>query len=181
LRITGVASRTDAQPVSRFRAFLPFLLDLVVPILAYVVLHRLGVSDVLALTVGGLATGVNATIGTLRRRRLDGIGLLVVLEITVSIGLLLVTNDARILLIKPSFYLALGAIYAFITCLVGRPIFYEAAKPFATRGDPPRLAAHERARGTLAKLPSGGKDRNPGLGPGLSGRRGLAGDGRLLV
>jgi len=142
---TGEHSDMATQPVSRFRAFLPFLLDLVVPIVAYFVLHGLGVSDVVALTVGGLATGVNATIGTIRRRRLDGIGLLVVLEIALSIGLLFVTNDARILLIKPSFYVALAAIYAFITCIVGRPIGYEAAKPFASRGDPTRLAAYELA------------------------------------
>lgn len=142
---TGSAPTVTAQPASRFRAFVPLLLDLVVPFVAYVVLHGLGVSAVIALTVGGLATGVNATIGTIRRRRLDGIGLLVVLEIALSIGLLVVTNDARILLIKPSFYVALGAIYAFITCIVGRPIFYEAAKPFASRGDPALLAAYELA------------------------------------
>jgi hypothetical protein len=134
-----------SQPVTRYRAFLPYLLDLVVPIVTYFVLHGLGVSDVLALTIGGLGTGVNATVGTIRRRRLDGIGLLVVLEIALSIGLLFVTNDERILLIKPSFYVTLAALYAFITCLVGRPLGFEASKPIASRGDPLRLAAYERS------------------------------------
>src|SRR5262249_35376300 len=32
-----------------------------------------------------------------------------------------------------------------VTCVVGRPIGYEVAKPIASRGDPLRLAAYERA------------------------------------
>jgi hypothetical protein len=49
------------------------------------------------------------------------------------------------LLIKPSFYVGFAAIYAFATCLVGKPIGFEGAKPIATKGDPERLAAYERA------------------------------------
>jgi hypothetical protein len=92
-----------------------------------------------------MVTAVNAVVGTVRRRRLDSIGLLVVAEIALSIALLLITDDPRILLIKPSFYVGFAAIYAFATCLVGKPIGYESAKPFATKGDPERLAAYERA------------------------------------
>jgi intracellular septation protein A len=92
-----------------------------------------------------MVTAINAVVGTVRRRRLDSIGLLVVAEIALSIALLLITEDPRILLIKPSFYVGFAAIYAFATCLVGEPIGYESAKPFATKGDPERLAAYERA------------------------------------
>jgi hypothetical protein len=121
------------------------LIDIVAPIVVYFILHSIGVGDVLALTIGGMVTAINALVGTVRRRRLDSIGLLVVAEIALSIALLLITQDPRILLIKPSFYVGFAAIYAFATCLVGRPIGYESAKPIATKGDPVRLAAYERA------------------------------------
>jgi hypothetical protein len=130
---------------TRLQALLPMLFDIGAPIIVYFILHSLGVGDVLALTIGGMVTAINAIVGTVRRRRLDSIGLLVVAEIALSIALLLVTEDPRILLIKPSFYVGFAAIYAFVTCFVGRPIGYEAAKPIATKGDPERLAAYERA------------------------------------
>jgi len=121
------------------------LIDIGAPIIVYFILHSLGVGDVLALTIGGMVTAINALVGTVRRRLLDSIGLLVVAEIALSIALLLITQDPRILLIKPSFYVGFAAIYTFATCLVGRPIGYESGKPFATKGDPERLAAYERA------------------------------------
>jgi len=130
---------------TRLRALLPMLIDIVAPILVYFILHSIGVGDVLALTIGGMVTAVNALVGTVRRRRLDSIGLLVVAEIALSIALLLIAQDPRILLIKPSFYVGFAAIYAFATCLVGRPIGFESAKPMATKGVPERLAAYERA------------------------------------
>ena len=121
------------------------LIDIVAPIVVYFILHSLSVVDVLALTICGMVTAIIALVGTVRRRRLDTIGLLVVAEIALSIALLLFTHDPRILLIKPSFYVGFAAIYAFATCLVGRPIGFESAKPIATKGDPERLAAYERA------------------------------------
>jgi hypothetical protein len=130
---------------TRLRGLLPILIDIVAPILVYFILHSIGVGDVLALTIGGMVTAINALVGTVRRRRLDSIGLLVVAEIALSIVLLLITQDPRILLIKPSFYVGFAAIYAFATCLLGRPIGFESAKPMATKGDPERLAAYERA------------------------------------
>jgi intracellular septation protein A len=121
------------------------LIDIGAPIIVYFVLHSLGVGDVLALSIGGMLTAINALVGTVRRRRLDSIGLLVVAEIALSIALLLITEDPRILLIKPSFYVGFASIYALASCLVGKPIGYESAKPFASKGDPERLAAYERA------------------------------------
>ena len=133
---TGGSVVTSTPSPTRLRALLPMLIDIGAPIIVYFILHSLGVGDVLALTIGGMVTAINALVGTVRRRRLDSIGLLVVAEIALSIALLLITEDPRILLIKPSFYVGFAAIYTFATCLVGRPIGYESGKPFATKGDP---------------------------------------------
>jgi|HigsolmetaGSP12D_1036236.scaffolds.fasta_scaffold00446_15 hypothetical protein len=130
---------------NKFQALLPFLLDLIIPVIVYHVLHHIGLSDFIALTASGMAAGMTTVIETILRRRLDGIGLLVVIEIVLSIALMFWTNDPRILLIKPSFYVAAAAIYAWTTCFVGRPFSYEVAKPMATKGDPIRQAAYELA------------------------------------
>jgi hypothetical protein len=100
---TGGSVVTSTPSPTRLRALLPMLLDIGAPIIVYFILHSLGVGDVLALTMGGMITAINALVGTVRRRRLDSIGLLVVAEIALSIALLLITEDPRILLINSSY------------------------------------------------------------------------------
>jgi intracellular septation protein A len=130
---------------SRLRTLLPTLLDLVIPTAGYFLLHWAGLSDVWALTIAGAATGVNALIHTIRRRRLDALGLLVVAEVAVSVALVVVTNDPRLILARPAVYLAVAGVVNLISCLAGRPLSYTAATPMATKGDPVRAVAYERA------------------------------------
>src|SRR5439155_17975028 len=73
------------------------------------------------------------------------VGVLVILEIALSVVLLFVTDDPRIVAIKPAFYTILAGLYLGATCFVGRPAVYVAATPMATRGDPVRAVAYERA------------------------------------
>lgn len=134
---------TPAAAPSKLRAAAPLLADIVIPVAGYYLLHALGLDDFWALTVSGLATGLNAVVNTIRRRRLDGLGLLVVIELALSIALLFTTRDPRIVLIKPSFYIAVGGLYALVSCFAGRPLVYYSAMPFATRGDVKRLDAYE--------------------------------------
>ena len=137
----------------RIRALAPFLLDLVLPIAAYYLLHTgFGVSPFWALAIGGLATTVNAVLTTVRRGRLDAFGGLVVLEVALSLVLLFVTDDPRVLLLKPAFYVGVGGLYALGTLVVGRPLVYESGKPFATQGDPGLMAAYERCWDTSAQF-----------------------------
>lgn len=80
---------------------LPILLDVVVPIGGYFLLHALGMTDFWALTIAGAGTGVAA--------------------------------------------IAVGGVFVLGTCLAGRPLVYETGKPFATKGDPLRVAAYEQS------------------------------------
>ena len=134
---------------------IPILLDVIVPIGGYFLLHALGFSDFWALAIAGAGTGAVTIVNTVRRRRLDGIGALVVLEVALSVALLFVTRDPRILLLKPAFYTAVGGLFALGTCFAGRPLVYETGKPFATKGDPRRLAAYEQAWEVSARFRRG--------------------------
>ena len=130
---------------SRLRTLLPTLLDLVIPTAGYFLLHWAGLPDIWALTIAGVATAVNALLNTIRRGRLDALGLLVVAEITVSVALVAVTADPRLILARPAVYLAVAGVVNLVSCVAGRPLSYTAATPMATKGDPVRALAYERA------------------------------------
>ncbi|MCR6484832.1 hypothetical protein M8542_18545 [Amycolatopsis sp. OK19-0408] len=128
------------------RALVPVVLDLVLPIGGYFLLHGVfGLSAFWSLTLAGAATGVHALAATLRRGRVDALGVLIFLEMALSAVLLFVTDDPRIVLVKPAFYLAVAAVYALVTCFAGRPLVLDSGKPFATRGDSGLADAYERA------------------------------------
>jgi Putative 8-oxoguanine DNA glycosylase OGG-like protein len=114
---------------SRWRALLPTLLDLVIPTAGYFLLHWAGLSDVWALTIAGSATGVNALVHTIRRGRLDVLGLLVVAEIAVSVVLVVVTADPRLILVRPAVYLAVAGLVNLVSWLATFP---ESTQPLAS-------------------------------------------------
>ena len=126
------------------------LADILIPLGGYFVLRAAGLGEFWALTVPGIAVAVLALATTLGQRRLDKLGALVVLEVALSAILIFTTRDPRIVLLKPSFYTGLAGLYLLYTCLVGRPFFFEVSKPFATRGDPAREAANDRAWASCA-------------------------------
>jgi hypothetical protein len=130
---------------SRLRTLLPTLLDLVIPTAGYFLLHWAGLSQVWALTIAGAATALNALITTIRRRRLDALGLLVVAEVAVSVALAAITADPRLILARPAVYLAVAGVVNLVSCVAARPLSYTAATPMATKGDPVRAVAYARA------------------------------------
>ncbi|MGI5126707.1 VC0807 family protein [Pseudonocardia sp. CA-107938] len=130
---------------AKLRAVLPMLVDVVVPVAGYYLLSACGLDDFWALTIAGLATAVHALVTTVRRRRLDGFGALVVLEIALSLVLLGVTRDPRIVLLKPSFYTALAGVFLIGTCLAGKPFTLDVTRPMAVGGDPRMAAAVDAA------------------------------------
>ena len=147
-------STATSSPVrgGRLRALLPTLLDIVVPVILYFILKKVGFDDFWALTVAGVGTGLWTLYTTIKRRKLDWIGILVILEIILTIALLYTTNDPRVVAIKPAFYTALTGLYFLFTCFVGKPIVYLAVAPMATEGDPVRTEAYSLAWDESAKF-----------------------------
>lgn len=130
---------------TELRAALPMLIDVVLPVAGYHLLSACGLDDFWALTVAGLATAAHTLVTTVRRRRLDGIGALVVLEIALSLVLLAVTRDPRIVLLKPSFYTGVAGVFLLGTCVLGKPFTMDLTRPMAVGGDPVRAAAVDAA------------------------------------
>jgi len=131
---------------SPFAIFLGYAIDIIAPIITYFVLHRaLGFSDFWALIAGTVISLFTTAVNTIRRKRLDRIGVLVILEMGVSFVLLFVMHEPQLILAKPSFYTAIAGLYLIATSFRGRPLTYEGVKQVGTKGDPLRTAAFERA------------------------------------
>src|SRR6266536_3546395 len=93
------------RPIHVLLRLLPYALDVVLPIASYAVLTSLGVSTFWALVVGGLLTAVTSVVNTVRRRRLDKLGGLVLLEVALGLVLDFVVRDPRLMLARGSLYL----------------------------------------------------------------------------
>jgi hypothetical protein len=128
-----------SRPVSEIRraggviAVLPYLLDFIVPLVAFYALTAAGVSSFWSLTIGGALTGVTSVVNTVRRRRLDGLGLLVIAEIALSLVLIATTRDPRLVLARSSLYLALAGIWVLASAVIRRPVTISTSKGFAAK------------------------------------------------
>jgi hypothetical protein len=99
---------------------------------------------VLAMTAAGAAAGLSTVINTIKRRGLDRVGLLVVLELAAAITIMIFVHDERLMLIRPSVYTAIAAVYLIVSGIAGKPLTYAGSRVMAARGGPARIAAFER-------------------------------------
>jgi hypothetical protein len=116
-------------------AALPYLLDFVVPLVAFYALTAAGVSSFWSLTIGGALTGGVSAVNTIRRGKLDGLGLLVIAEIALGLVLIVTTRDPRLVLARSSLYLALAGIWVLGSAVIGRPVTINTSTAFAARSD----------------------------------------------
>jgi hypothetical protein len=117
----------------------------VLPLVSYATLRALGASTFWALVAGGLLTAATTVVNTIRRRRLDRLGALVVFEVTLAVVLDFVIRDPRLMLARGSLYLAIGGAWVLVNAFRARPLTVDAAKPFAAKHGRPAIAAYEWA------------------------------------
>jgi hypothetical protein len=134
IRVT-VSARPQGRPrLSRgVIAVRPHLLDFIVPLAAFYALTAAGLSSFWSLTIGGALTGVVSVVNTIRRGRLDGLGLLVIAEIALGLVLITTTRDPRVVLARSSLYVALAGIWVLASAVIGRPVTVSTSKAFAAK------------------------------------------------
>ncbi|MET9079973.1 VC0807 family protein [Streptomyces sp. NPDC004232] len=121
------------------------LLDLFLSIGGYYALRALGVGVIWALTVPGILIGVLTVMSTIRRRKLDVVGVLVLVELTATLGLTFATDDARIAACRQPLYVVIGGAFCLATLVGHRPFTAVTTASMATFGDPLRVRAFETA------------------------------------
>jgi hypothetical protein len=112
---------------------LPYLLDIIIPLVSYYVLTAAGVSTFWSLVAGGALTAIISVINTIRRGKIDSLGILVIAEIVLGLVLDVAVHDARLTLARGSLFIALAGIWILASAFTSRPVTVNAAKPFAAR------------------------------------------------
>src|ERR1700683_1264069 len=92
------ASEDDRQP--RLKSLLPTLVfDVVGPLVAYYGLKGAGLSNVTALVLSGVLPAVRVVGGLVLHRKVDAVGLLVLIGIAVGSTVGLISHSARLVLL----------------------------------------------------------------------------------
>ena len=132
------------------RLFLGYLFDVVAPMVVFAVLKALGASQLWGLVLGATFALGGTVANTIAHRRLDRIGVFVLIELAISIGLIFVTGSPRVLLAKPSLYTLAAALFLFVNATAGKPLNYEAIRTLAMKGGAERGAIFDRVWDTSA-------------------------------
>jgi hypothetical protein len=121
-----------AQPAPLRRQLGLLVLDIGAPIGLYYGLRGAGVSNLVALGAGALVPAVGVIVQLITRRRLDGVGGVVVVSVLATIVLSLITDNPRFLLAREGFITALWGLWFLATLRAGpgkRPAAFRLARP----------------------------------------------------
>ncbi|MFD8501089.1 VC0807 family protein [Amycolatopsis sp. NPDC059657] len=129
---------------NKIMAMLPSILrDVLPPTAAYYVLHALGAGDRLALLTASLVAGGLMVFETVRLRRLEIFSAVMLGVFGIGLVLSLISGDPRFMLVKESFGTAILGGAFLISCVVGKPLIYLAARRFRA-GDPAKTREFEQ-------------------------------------
>jgi hypothetical protein len=116
------------------------------------VVHLAGLGDVASMVAGSISAGAVVAGDLLRTRmrgeagrQIDGFAALVLIEVAAGVVLTSISGDARFMLARTSLYVAIAGVVILWTTWSDRPVMRVALKPVASKGDPARAEAFERA------------------------------------
>jgi hypothetical protein len=121
------------------------LVEIVLSIGGYYLLRAFGVGVFWALTAPAIAVAVVAAVVTVRRRRIDLIGLLVLCEIAATVILSLATRSPRVAALRETAYVLIAGVFCLATLVFRAPLTHASTVSIATFGDPKREQAFEHA------------------------------------
>ena len=137
---THLAINSEPARGFSFTQLLPSLVfDVAMPILAFNVLTRSGVSTLWALIAGGLFPAFNNFRAWIRSRRLEPVGIIVMIFLVVGTAASLISGSVFFALIKDSFLTATFGLICLGSLLAERPLMFYMMRQFVAGDDPVRL------------------------------------------
>jgi hypothetical protein len=140
-----MSSVAERPPRARAGGLLAGLLEIALSVGGYYLLRAFGVGVFWALMAPASAVAAVALAVTVRRRRIDLIGLLVLCEIAATITVSLVTNSPRVAALRVAAYVIVAGAFCLATLVHRTPLAHASTMSVATFGDPKREHAFERA------------------------------------
>jgi hypothetical protein len=129
--VAPAADRGWFWPLAKIAVF-----DIAGPLAAYSLLRWAGLSPVSALVLSGIFPAVGLALGMARDRRVDVVGMLVLLGIAVGTGLGLASGNARLVLLEGSVPTAVFGAVCLGSLRTRRPLMYRFAVEFIGAGTP---------------------------------------------
>ena len=126
-----IPSSTPARPAGLLAVLLG---DLVGPIAVYYAAHAAGASTGPALVLGGVVCLPRQLVEFVRKRRLDGLGLAVLVSFALGGGLSLVSGDARFLVVKDAVWPLAAGIAVGASLFRSKPLTFFVFRPVLTQG-----------------------------------------------
>ena len=135
MRVEESARRPPAQgspsprPANVRRQLLTLGVNLVAPIALYYGLSSAGVGNLVALVVAAAAPGIGAAVKIVRERTLDQLAVIVMTTMLASIGVGILTGDARFILAKDGWLTGVWGVWFLLTARSHRPAAFVFARP----------------------------------------------------
>jgi len=136
------AQTMTPEPPGKFsyRQMLPTLIyDVAMPIIAFNLLTKWGVSTLIALVAGGIFPAANNIIVWIKSRRLEPLGIIVMIFLAVGTAASLISGSVFFALIKESFLTATFGLICLFSLLAERPLMFYINRQFVAGDDPVRL------------------------------------------
>lgn len=127
----GVGNRSQLQSLAMIGVF-----DITGPLVAYSLLRAHGLSTVLALVLSGVFPAFGVLITSVRDRRLDAIGALVLIGIAVGTALGLLSDNARLVLLEGSVPTTVFGVVCLGSLWSSRPLIFRFAHEFIGEDTP---------------------------------------------
>lgn len=109
------------------------VMDLVVPVAVYYVLRAAGLDPLPALVLAGAPTVVFLIAQAIRRRKVDALGVFVLVLVVACIAVSLVTGSPRFLLAKAGAFTGLIGLGFLVTLFLARPLPFTLARAMLRR------------------------------------------------
>jgi hypothetical protein len=124
-------AETTAAKGGQFRSITMIVIfDVAAPLVAYKVLRSAGMTAVAALLLSGVFPALGVTIGAVRHRRIDAVGVLVLAGIAVGTILGLISHSARLLLVEGSVPTAIFGVACLGSLWARHPLMFSFAREF---------------------------------------------------
>jgi len=127
----------------RSRLLRTLTVDIVLPFLAVRFLEARGLPGVEAFALAALFPLSSTVLAWFRRRRIEVIGLVVLVTMLSGISVALLTDDVRFGVLKAAPAYGLFGIAALLSLRARRPLMFHVSRTFAAAGDPAKLAAFD--------------------------------------
>jgi intracellular septation protein A len=132
----------ESEPAGRFSftQMLPTLVfDVAMPVVAFKALSSYGVPTLWAVLAGGLFPAINNLRLWARSRRLEPLGIIVMIFLVIGTAASLISGSVFFALIKDSFLTATFGLICLGSLLAQRPLMFYISRQFVAGDDPVRL------------------------------------------